>query len=155
MPFVRSYTGRRTSQPQRTSYACRLRTASSISTPRTARSRSCSSYALPSDSAFWKIDGFVVTPTTCLSLTRSAGLPVRRRSRDRSSSQIETPAADRSASASDTLVLLQLPVVLPDVLPSLDRDACAAATTRSPVRPNCSYRTLYGADAPKCSSDTH
>ena len=82
------------------------------------------------------------------------GEAVRSRSRDRSSSQMETPAADSSASGS-VMRTPQLPVVLPDVLPSLDSEACAAATTRSPVRPNWSYRTEYGAEAPKCSSATH
>ena len=41
-----------------------------------------------------KIVGFVVTPTTCLSLISSARLPVSIRSRDRSSSQMETPASE-------------------------------------------------------------
>src|SRR4051794_38649597 len=40
-----------------------------------------------------KMVGFVVTPTTDLSLTRSARLPVSIRSRDRSSSQMDTPAS--------------------------------------------------------------
>src|SRR3954464_7217354 len=100
------------------------------------------------------MEGLVVTPTMCLSRTSCSRLPLRSRSRDRSSSQIETPAAESSASASD-MGAPQLPVVLPDVLPSLDSDACAAATTRSPVRPNWSYRTVYGAEAPKCSIATH
>ena len=40
------------------------------------------------------IVGFVVTPTTCEVWTRSARLPVSSRSRDRSSSQIDTPASE-------------------------------------------------------------
>jgi hypothetical protein len=47
----------------------------------------------------------LVTPTTCLFATRSARLPVFSRSRLMSSSQIETPAADSSASA----VLVSVP----------------------------------------------
>src|SRR5687768_2518800 len=45
------------------------------------------------------MDGLVVTPTTERSRTSSARLPERSRSRDRSSSQTATPAADRSARA--------------------------------------------------------
>src|SRR4051794_22575517 len=47
-----------------------------------------------------KIVGLVVTPTTCLSLISSARLPVSIRSRERSSSQMETPASDRAWSRS-------------------------------------------------------
>ena len=47
-----------------------------------------------------KIVGLVVTPTTDFSLTRSARLPVSIRSRDRSSSQMETPASARAFSRS-------------------------------------------------------
>src|SRR3954451_21914660 len=82
-------------------------------TPSTAISRtrmscSCASYASPFSSAFWKIVGLLVTPTTCLVSTRSCRLPVRSRSRLMSSSQIETSWADRSASGSDISVLLRL-----------------------------------------------
>src|SRR5437764_4916182 len=38
--------------------------------------------------------GFVVTPTTCRSRTNPASVPETSRSRDRSSSQIATPASD-------------------------------------------------------------
>src|SRR2546423_3751435 len=68
--------------------------------PRSASSWICSSYDDPFSSAFWKIVGFVVTPTTCLSRIRLARLPLTRRSRERSSSQIATPWADRSARTS-------------------------------------------------------
>src|SRR4051794_5557004 len=47
-----------------------------------------------------KIVGLVVTPTTCFSLTRSARLPVSIRSRERSSSQMDTPASARAWSRS-------------------------------------------------------
>ena len=41
----------------------------------------------------WKIDGLVVTPTTLLVSISSCRLPDCSRSRDRSSSQTDTPAA--------------------------------------------------------------
>ena len=66
-----------------------------------ASSRIWSSYAVPFSIAFWKIVGLLVTPTTCLSSTSSCRLPVRSRSRLMSSSQIETPWAESSASMSD------------------------------------------------------
>src|SRR4051794_26311734 len=47
-----------------------------------------------------KIVGLVVTPTTCFSLISSARLPVSIRSRERSSSQMETPASERAWSRS-------------------------------------------------------
>src|SRR5687767_423952 len=50
--------------------------------------------------AFWKIVGLVVTPTTCLSRTRSARLSVDSRPRLMSSSQIATPASLSSRSES-------------------------------------------------------
>ena len=56
-----------------------------------------SSYRSPSASAAAKIVGLVVTPTTWLSRTMLGRLPDSIRSRDRSSSQIVTPAADSSA----------------------------------------------------------
>src|ERR1700761_10238 len=54
--------------------------------------------------AAWKIDGFVVTPTTCRPATSSARLPEVIRRRDRSSSQIDTPWSDRRPSASEAAV---------------------------------------------------
>src|SRR6478735_7327059 len=50
--------------------------------------------------AFWKIDGLVVTPTTCCWSISSARLPDVIRLRDRSSSQIATPSSERRLSAS-------------------------------------------------------
>ncbi len=44
-----------------------------------------------------KIVGLVVTPTTEYSSTRDCRLPVRMRSRDRSSSHTATPASESSA----------------------------------------------------------
>jgi hypothetical protein len=46
--------------------------------------------------AAWKIDGFVVTPETLRDEIRSARLPDAMRARERSSSQMLTPAAARS-----------------------------------------------------------
>ena len=82
------------------------KTASSTSAPSPASSRTCSSYRSPLARAPAKIVGFVVTPTTCSSLTRSARLPVSMRSRDRSSSQMETPASESSWSWSVMVFLL-------------------------------------------------
>src|SRR3954466_14222615 len=89
-----SYAGRMISQALRTSSVVITRTAWSRSVPSPASSRICASYRSPWLRAAWKIDGLVVTPTTCWSRTRSARLPVSMRSRDRSSSQIETPASE-------------------------------------------------------------
>ncbi len=65
------------------------------SAPSATSLRTCSSYRSPSAIAAAKIVGLVVTPTTCLSLISSARLPVSIRSRERSSSQMETPASER------------------------------------------------------------
>ena len=95
-PLVASNTGFRTSQALRTSVVVSANTVWSTSAPSAASLRTWSSYRSPSASAAAKIDGLVVTPTTWSSLTRSARLPVSRRSRERSSSQMETPASDSS-----------------------------------------------------------
>jgi hypothetical protein len=56
-----------------------------------------------------KIDGFDVTPETDASAMSSFRLPVSRRSREMSSSQTDTPAADRPARFSFALIgFLQL-----------------------------------------------
>src|SRR5262249_16824647 len=47
-----------------------------------------------------------------------------------------------------------LPVVVPVITPARSRLACAAATTRSGVNPNCSKSTVCFALAPKCSRPT-
>src|SRR5215218_6534850 len=73
-------------------------TADSVSTPFRASSWSFSSYASPFDSAEAKIVGLVVTPTTRWLRDSSARLPVLSRSRDRSSSQMATPASERVSS---------------------------------------------------------
>ena len=95
-PLVASKTGFRTSQASRTSVVVSANTVLSTSAPSEASLRTCSSYRSPSASAAAKIDGLVVTPTTWSFLMRSARLPLSMRSRDRSSSQIETPASDSS-----------------------------------------------------------
>src|SRR5690349_12937119 len=94
-PAVASYTGRRMSAAARTSAVVIIRTASSTVTPRSARSPSCSSYPSPEPMAAWKMEGLVVTPTTCLVSTSSARLPEAMRLRERSSSQMETPSSER------------------------------------------------------------
>src|SRR4051794_31896780 len=63
-----------------------------------AHSRSCSSYASPVTSAFWKIDGFEVTPTTASSRISRSSSPPCTDSRDRLSIQTDTPAPDSSCS---------------------------------------------------------
>ena len=75
------------------SYVVTARDASSTLTPRTARSRSWPSYAVPCAMACAKIVGFDVTPRTWKSLASMARLPVVSRSRLMSSSQIATSSA--------------------------------------------------------------
>ena len=53
----------------------------------------CSAYASASEIAFAKMVGLVVTPLTCWSWIRDARLPLVSRCRERSSSQMETPAS--------------------------------------------------------------
>src|SRR5215207_11427329 len=100
MPPVCSQVPENTSQACWTSATVTSRTVSSIDAPRAASSRTCASYACPFASADAKIVGLVVTPTTLLSVISSCRLPVVSRSRDRSSSQMDTPAADSAASFS-------------------------------------------------------
>src|SRR5690606_25661787 len=52
-----------------------------------------------------KMLGLVVTPTTFFSSMSLARLPLFRRSRDRSSSQLETPAAESAAVGVALLIL--------------------------------------------------
>ena len=99
-PSVASNTGRRTSQPRRTSSVVISKIASPTLAPRSASAWTWSEYRSPSDSALAKIVGFVVTPTTCLSFTSRSRSPDSISSRDRSSSQMETPAALSAASLS-------------------------------------------------------
>ena len=102
-PSVASWVSLSTSAALRTSVVVSANTVLSTSAPASASSRTCASYRSPSLSAAAKIEGLVVTPTTELFLIRSARLPVSIRSRDRSSSQIETPASDRALRRSDIL----------------------------------------------------
>src|SRR5687768_3040967 len=88
---------RNLSHALRTSVVVTSRMVASVSAPRLASSRTCSSYDSPFESAPAKIVGFVVTPTTFQSRISSSRLPLVSRSRDRSSSQIETPAPDSAA----------------------------------------------------------
>src|SRR5689334_19033561 len=84
------------SQALRTSSVVSSKTTRSTSSPFSTSWATCSSYRSPFAIAPAKMVGFVVTPTTYLSWTNAARLPVSMRSRDRSSSQIETPASDRA-----------------------------------------------------------
>ena len=94
--LVRSATGLKRSQAFRTSSMIRYsNTTRSTGSPLSTSWRTCSSYLSPSAMALAKIVGLVVTPTTDFSLMSSSRFPVSMRSRDRSSSQIETPASDR------------------------------------------------------------
>jgi hypothetical protein len=106
-PPVAANVGWRTSQAAWTSLVVSSKTTFSTSSPSATSARTSSSYRSPSEIADAKIVGFVVTPTTDLCLTRSARLPVSIRSRDRSSSQIETPASESAFSRS-----LMLPPVV-------------------------------------------
>ena len=88
--------------------------ASSTLASTAASSRICSSYCSPLDSAEAKIVGLVVTPTTEESAISRSRLPVLIRSRERSSSQIETPASESCFSRSLMVVLLVESCVLDD-----------------------------------------
>src|SRR3954463_4324585 len=55
------------------------------------------------------MEGLLVTPTTCWFFMRSARLPVSRRSRERSSSQIDTPASESCCKRSVMRSLLVVP----------------------------------------------
>jgi hypothetical protein len=96
-PPVASNTGRKMSAASATSVVVISKIASSAETPCRERGQGASyesSSLLPI--AAWKIDGFVVTPDTSRVLMRSARLPESMRLRERSSSQMLTPAAARS-----------------------------------------------------------
>src|SRR6266566_8314858 len=87
------------------------REASPTDTPRRASSASCSLYRSPWLRAWSKIVGLEVTPTTCRSRARAARLPLVSRTRLMSSSQMATPAADSSASASECVVMTVAPLL--------------------------------------------
>ena len=97
---VSSWTGASTSQALRTSSVVSWKITRSVLAPSSTSFLTWSSYRSPLAIAAAKIVGFVVTPTTLLSLTRSARLPVSMRSRERSSSQMETPASASACSRS-------------------------------------------------------
>src|SRR5947209_1493887 len=61
--------------------------------PASRSSRSCSSYASPLATAFWKMLGFEVTPTTASSRISRSSSPVRSMSREIVSIQTLTPAS--------------------------------------------------------------
>ena len=82
------------SQPLATSWVVISKTASVTFLPALASSATCAAYDSPLVSAAAKIDGFVVTPTTFFSAISFSRPPDVMRSRDRSSSQMLTPAAE-------------------------------------------------------------
>ena len=83
------------SAASRTSVVVSSKIAESTSAPLSARAARGASYEssfwLPI--AAWKIDGFVVTPETLRDEIRSARFPEAMRARERSSSQMLTPAS--------------------------------------------------------------
>src|SRR5262249_7370102 len=89
------YTGRSTSQAQRTSNVVRARMASLTSAPRVGRSRICAPWVSLSAIARAKMLGLVVTPTTWLSAA-SAARPETGGSRLRSSRPVRPPARLRA-----------------------------------------------------------
>src|SRR6478672_12094373 len=118
-----------TSQALRTSSVVISKIASSVEAPPRVSPATWSSYFSPLARAEAKIVGLVVTPTTCLSATRAARLPVSMRSRDRSSSQMLTPAAESSARGPDSVFLSAL-----IVSSSRWGGASPRQTVRSPLR---------------------
>src|SRR3954471_8298413 len=66
-----------------------------------------SSYASPSESAFWKIDGFEVTPVTASSSIILFNSPLRTRLRESVSNQTAWPRA-ASLCSGDVLAMLHL-----------------------------------------------
>ena len=63
------------------------------SSVRSSTSRICSSYASPLATAFWKIVGFEVTPTTASSRTSFSRKPVLSQSREIESIQTLCPSS--------------------------------------------------------------
>src|SRR5690625_4923487 len=93
-PSVRAWISVKRSQAARTSAVVSEVIAVATSAPSAGSAARSASYRVPSDSAAAKIDGFVVTPTTWSWAMREArdwAPPPSSRSRDRSSSQTETP----------------------------------------------------------------
>ena len=122
-PADASYAGRITSQAQRTSYVVIMRPASSTATPRAARSWICSAYSSDSASALAKMVGLRGDADDVLVATQRVQAAGDQSSREMSSSQMETPAADELGQsvghspvpsvAAPWLAVAQLPVVEP------------------------------------------
>src|SRR5699024_11346629 len=70
-------------------------TTASTSLPSPARRATSASYSERPEMADWKIEGLVVTPTTLRVSISSRRLPELIRWRERSSSQMDTPASER------------------------------------------------------------
>src|SRR5262245_34683159 len=96
MPFVRSHTGRMRSQARLMSSIASAKKTSFVSSRRSSSARSCSSYQSPVESAFWKIVGFEVTPTTASSSIKRLRYPVSSISRESESTQTLTPCEESS-----------------------------------------------------------
>ena len=128
-PFDSAYTSAKMSAALPTSAVVIAKIASATFLPSATSSRTCSSYASPLASADAKMVGLVVTPTTFRSaISRSSPCPLMR-SRDRSSSQMLTPAADSAAVGVPVTVSVVL--MLP---PSRRRALRAPATPWRPPR---------------------
>ena len=89
-------------------------------------SRSCSSYQSPSASAFWKIVGFDVTPTTASSAIRRASSPVSSISRESESIQTLTPCPLSSCNLDVAIVDLR-----PSLQPSTSRSSSSTISNRA------------------------
>jgi hypothetical protein len=130
--FVDAYTGCMRSHALRTSSVVSSNTTRSTGSPLSTSWATCSSYRSTLAIAAAKIVGFVVTPTTCFCAISSARLPVSMRSRDRSSSQIDTPASDSCFRRS----LISLFLSLSGQPRAAAIESWAAAVTASAVMPN-------------------
>ena len=92
-PSVASNAGLSTSHASRMSSSARVKKISDASSVLPSSSVICSSYASPSESAFWKIDGFDVTPVTASSFIIFFNSPELIRCRESVSNQIDCPRA--------------------------------------------------------------
>src|SRR5262245_53934514 len=97
-PSERSHAPRMRSQASLMSSTASSRKISFGSSTRPRRSRSWSSYQSPCESAFSKIVGFEVTPTTASSRMSRSSSPVSSISRESESIQTLTPRSERSCS---------------------------------------------------------
>ena len=104
-PFDAWKVGRKRSQAARTSSVVRRVTISPIDLPSAASDLISAEYLSEPEIAAEKMLGLVVTPTTEELLMSSAKVPDSSRSRDKSSSQIATPALESCFKFSDIFVV--------------------------------------------------